>query len=79
MELFQSQGLKLIFTACYVKYIFRNCSVETDENFVNLNYAFEDYFIFTNQAGKLGVLKVWEGTVVEPKYDQIFTFDGYCD
>ena len=51
-------------------------SIIVDENFINLSYAFEDYFIFTNQAGKLGVLKVWEGTVIEPKYDQILRIEG---
>ena len=51
-------------------------SIIVDEGFINLSYAFEDYFIFTNKAGKLGVLKVWEGAVVEPKYDQILRIEG---
>lgn len=51
-------------------------SIIVDENFKALTYAFEDYFIFTNQTGKLGVLKVWEGTVIEAKYDFILKVEG---
>ena len=51
-------------------------SIIVDEQFSSLSYAFDDYFIFTNKEGKVGVLKVWDGTIIEPEYQQILKIEG---
>ena len=51
-------------------------NIIVDEDYTFLSYGFDDYFIFADKKGKYGVLKVWEGTVVKPEYDQILVIEG---
>ena len=48
-----------------------NKSTVIKDNYIDLKYAYGDYFIFTNEENKVGVLNVWTGVVVEPIYDSI--------
>lgn len=41
-----------------------------------MTYAFEDNFIFVNEENKSGVLNVWSGIVIEPKYTSVLNIDG---
>lgn len=45
--------------------------VEIEDEYVNINYAFDDYFIFTNKDNKSGVINIWKGTIIEAQYDYI--------
>lgn len=50
--------------------------VNVNNKYTQLTYAFDDYFVFTNEEGKSGVLHVWIGEVIEPKYEYIIPVDG---
>ena len=50
--------------------------VNVNNKYTQLTYAFDDYFVFTNEEGKSGVLHVWTGEVIEPKYEYIIPVDG---
>lgn len=52
-------------------YSIMNKSTVIKDNYIDLKYAYGDYFIFTNEENKVGVLNVWSGVVVEPIYDSI--------
>lgn len=45
--------------------------VQIDEKYTQINYAFDNFFIFTNEEGKSGVLNVYTGIEIEPIYDSI--------
>ena len=53
------------------RYSIMNKSAEIKDNYKNLKYAYGDYFIFTNDDNKFGVLNVWSGVVVPAEYDSI--------
>lgn len=50
--------------------------VQIKDNYTNITYAFDNFFIFTNQEGKTGVLEVYTGIELEPKYDYIILIEG---
>lgn len=45
--------------------------MQTNEKYTNITYAFDNFFIFTNEDGKSGVLNVYTGIEIEPEYDSI--------
>ena len=45
--------------------------VNVNDKYIYIEYAFGDYFIFTNEENKTGVLHVWEGVVIEPTYEVV--------
>lgn len=45
--------------------------IQIDDKYTNISYAFDNFFIFTNEAGKSGVLNVYTGIEIEPEYDSI--------
>ena len=45
--------------------------IQIDDKYTNITYAFENYFIFTNEEGKSGVLDAYSGIEIEPEYDYI--------
>ncbi len=49
---------------------------QINDNYTNIRYAFDNFFIFTNQEGKSGVLETYTGIELEPKYDNIVLLDG---
>ena len=50
--------------------------IQINEKYTYIAYAFGDYFIFTNEENKVGVLNVWTGTVIEPEYSSIVNVEG---
>ena len=44
---------------------------QIDEKYTNISYAFDNFFIFTNEDGKSGVLNLYTGIEIEPEYDSI--------
>ena len=50
--------------------------VNVNDKYIYIEYAFGDYFIFTNEENKTGVLHVWEGVVLEPTYEVILKVEG---
>ena len=50
--------------------------VNVNDKYIFMEYAFGDYFIFTNEENKTGVLHVWEGVVIEPAYTVILKIEG---
>ena len=50
--------------------------VNVNDKYTYIEYAFGDYFIFTNEENKSGVLHVWKGVVVDPVYDVVLKVDG---
>ena len=50
--------------------------VQIKDNYTNIRYAFDNFFIFTNQEGKSGVLEVYTGIELEPKYDYIILLEN---
>ena len=50
--------------------------VNVNDKYIYMEYAFGDYFIFTNEENKTGVLHVWEGVVIEPAYTVILKIEG---
>ena len=49
---------------------------EIADNYTNVSYAFDNFFVFTNQNGQSGVLNVYTGTEVEPQYDYIIVLEN---
>lgn len=45
--------------------------IQIDDKYTNISYAFDNFFIFTNEAGKSGVLNVYTGIEIEAEYDSI--------
>lgn len=45
--------------------------MQINEKYTNITYAFDNFFIFTNEDGKSGVLNVYTGIEIEPEYDYI--------
>lgn len=45
--------------------------IQIDEKYTNISYAFDNFFIFTNEEGKSGVLNIYTGIEIEPEYDLI--------
>lgn len=58
------------------KYTVISKDVSLNDKYASLAYAYDDYFIFSNDEGKYGVLHVWEGIVVEPIYAYILPISG---
>lgn len=49
--------------------------VQINNNYTNITYAFDNFFIFTNEEGKSGVLNLYTGIEVEPQYDYIILLE----
>ena len=50
--------------------------VNINEKYTYIEYAFDDHFIFTTEDNKSGVLHVWKGVIIEPKYEMILKIEG---
>ena len=50
--------------------------MEIADNYTNITYAFDNFFIFTNQTGLSGVLNVYTGVEVEAQYDYIIVLEN---
>ena len=49
---------------------------EINNNYMNIEYAFDNFFVVTNVEGKVGVLDLYSGIEVEPEYDFIIVLEG---
>lgn len=49
---------------------------EIADNYTNISYAFDNFFVFTNQTGLSGVLNVYTGVEVEAQYDYIIVLEN---
>ncbi len=50
--------------------------VNVKKGYVGISYLFDDYFAFTVDTGKSGILNAKTGEIVEAKYDLIIPVDG---
>lgn len=50
--------------------------VQIQDNYTNIVYAFDNFFVFTTESGKSGVLNIYSGIEVEPEYDYIIVLEN---
>lgn len=49
--------------------------VQIADNYTNITYAFDNFFVYTTESGKTGVLNTYSGVEVEPEYDYIIVLE----
>lgn len=49
--------------------------VQIENNYTNIAYAFNNFFVYTTEEGKSGILDVYAGTEVEAQYDYIIVLE----
>ena len=49
---------------------------EINNNYTNITYAFDNFFVFTTEAGTSGVLDLYTGIEIEPEYDGIIVLEN---
>ena len=49
---------------------------EIKNNYKNITYAFDNFFVFTTEEGMSGVLDLYSGTEVEAEYDYIIVLEN---
>lgn len=50
--------------------------MQIQDNYTNITYAFDNFFIYTIEDGKSGVLNIYSGVEVEPEYDYIILLEN---
>jgi len=45
-------------------------------NYTSISYAFNNFFVFTTEEGKAGVIEVYSGIEIEPTYDYIIVLEN---
>ena len=50
--------------------------VQIDDKYTNIAHAFDNFFVFTTEEGKSGILNIYAGIEVEPEYDYIIVLDN---
>lgn len=50
--------------------------VQIDDKYTNITYAFDNFFVFTTEEGKSGVLNIYAGIEVEAEYDYIIVLEN---
>lgn len=50
--------------------------IEIQDKYTNITYAFDNFFIFTNESGKSGVLNIYTGIEVPAEYDYIILLEN---
>lgn len=50
--------------------------VQIEDNYTNITYAFDNFFVYTTENGKSGVLNIYTGVEVEPEYDYIIVLEN---
>ncbi len=53
-----------------------NKDVQIEDKYTNISYAFDNFFVFTNEDGKSGVLDVYTGIEVPAEYDYIILLEN---
>lgn len=49
--------------------------IQIENNYTNIAYAFNNFFVYTTEEGKSGILDVYAGTEVEAQYDYIIVLE----
>lgn len=49
--------------------------IQIADNYTNITYAFDNFFVYTTESGKTGVLNIYSGVEVEPEYDYIIVLE----
>lgn len=49
---------------------------QIEDNYTAVSYAFDNFFVYTTEDGKSGVLNVYTGDEINPEYDVIIVLDG---
>ena len=60
----------------YYSIISKDMQIGNGSNYTNITYAFNNFFVFTTQEGKSGVLDIYAGTEVEAQYDYIIVLEN---
>ncbi len=50
--------------------------VQIDNKYTNISYAFDNFFIFTNEEGLTGLLNVYTGIEIQPTYEYIIVLEN---
>ncbi len=50
--------------------------IQIQNNYTNITYAFDNFFVYTTEEGKSGVLDLYTGIEVEPQYDYIIVLEN---
>lgn len=50
--------------------------VEIKDKYTNITYAFDNFFVYTGEDGKSGVMDIYAGVEVEPEYDYIIVLEN---
>lgn len=50
--------------------------VQIQDNYTNIVYAYDNFFVYTTESGKSGVLNVYSGVEIEPEYDYIIVLEN---
>lgn len=50
--------------------------VQIEDNYTNISYAFDNFFVYTTESGKSGVLNIYSGVEIEPEYDVIIVIEN---
>lgn len=50
--------------------------VQIDNKYTNISYAFDNFFIFTNEEGLSGLLNVYTGIEIQPTYEYIIVLEN---
>ena len=50
--------------------------LQIEENYTNITYAFDNFFVFTTESGETGVLDLYAGIEVQPEYDYIIVLEN---
>lgn len=50
--------------------------VQIENNYKNITYAFDNFFVFTTEEGKSGVLDIYSGIELEAQYDYIIVLEN---
>ncbi len=50
--------------------------IQIENNYTNITYAFDNFFVYTTEEGKSGVLNLYTGIEIEPQYDYIIVLEN---
>lgn len=60
----------------YYSIISKDMQIGKGSNYTNITYAFNNFFVYTTQEGKSGVLDLYAGIEVEAQYDYIIVLEN---
>ncbi len=60
----------------YYSIISKDMQIGNGSYYTNITYAFNNFFVYTTQEGKSGILDIYAGTEVEAQYDYIIVLEN---